>query len=406
MPTGNDTNHFGACAASDTVEGQCSLNHNPKADAENARVAAGTINPANATVPWVAWDEDVDGVKQIFVSRLVAGTHFELVNNGAPISAGTSDSTRPDITFSGNTPYVTWRQDTGNGVTKAFAGHFVAAANPTFVLDEGDVPLTPTAQADVREPSSSSCIATPFNNDGQACQGAAVGTPFLLFTNGTSPQGLFADAYQPGTPVTGTASAVDTTSATVNGTVNPEGASVKVSYQFGTTTAYGQSTAVQTTGPDNADDPFSAPVSGLPAGTTIHYRAVAASDFGTFLGADQTPTTNSPAPPPQSPPVPPSPPGPGQVHTSVGHAHVSGTTASVRVSCTGSTGQTCQTALRLTVTERLKGRRVIAITARKHHRTRSKVLVVATSKVTVRRAPARSISRVERGTGAHHNAQD
>ena len=107
--------------------------------------------------------------------------------------------------------------------TKAFAGHFVNAANPTFVLDESDVPLTPTAQADVREPISSSCIATPFNMDGQACQGGALGTPFFLFTNGTSPRGLFADAYQPDVPVTGAASAITTTAATLSGSGQPAG---------------------------------------------------------------------------------------------------------------------------------------------------------------------------------------
>ena len=136
------TNHFGGCTASDAVEAGCSLNKNPNADAEDPRVASGTMNPANATVPWVAWDEDVNGIRQIFVSRLAAGTHFQLVNNGAPISLAAHNSTRPDITFSGNTPYVTWREDVGDGVEKAFVGHFVNAANPTFVLDHSDVPLT------------------------------------------------------------------------------------------------------------------------------------------------------------------------------------------------------------------------------------------------------------------------
>ena len=42
-------------------------------------------------------------------------------------------------------------------IEKAFVGHFVNPGNPTFVLDTSDVPLTPTAQADVREPISSSC---------------------------------------------------------------------------------------------------------------------------------------------------------------------------------------------------------------------------------------------------------
>jgi hypothetical protein len=120
------------------------------------------------TVPWVAWDEDVGGVKRIFVSRLVgtgSAAHFDIVNHGAPIATGT----RPDITFSANTPFVSWREDF-NGVTRGFVGHFVNASNPTFVLDESNIPLAPTSQADVREPISSNCTANPFNADGAACQ--------------------------------------------------------------------------------------------------------------------------------------------------------------------------------------------------------------------------------------------
>ena len=126
-----------------TNEEHCSLNKNPSNDAEHPRVAAGTMNAANPTVPWVTWDEELGGVKQVFVSRLVgagASAHFELVNSGAPISIGANDSTRPDITFSGNTPYVSWREDVGGGVVKGFTGHFVNPANPTFVLDQSEVP--------------------------------------------------------------------------------------------------------------------------------------------------------------------------------------------------------------------------------------------------------------------------
>jgi hypothetical protein len=249
-------------------------------------------------------------------------------------------STRPDITFSGNTPYVSWREETPSG-TKGFFGHFVNAASPTFVLDESDVPLTPTGtgagQADVREPISSTCIATPFNLDGKSCQGGAVGTPFFLFTNGTSPLGLFADAYQPDVPVTGAASGISTSGATVSGTVDPEGAAVNVHFDFGTTTAYGQSTPAQTIGVGNAPAAFSAALSGLPAGTTIHYRAVASSDFGTFAGADQTLTTSpGPTPPPA-------------IGTAmVGRARVSGKTVAVRITCTGASGAQCQLTLKLT----------------------------------------------------------
>jgi hypothetical protein len=360
------SNGFGKCIASPGNEAACSLNKNADANAEDPRVAAGTMNPANPTVPWVTWDEDLNGTQQVFVSRLVgtgANAHFELVNNGAPISIGANDSTRPDITFSGNTPYVTWREDIGGGVEKAFVGHFVNPANPTFVLDESDVPLTPTAQADVREPISSSCTANPFNADGAACQGGAVGTPFFLFTNGTSPRGLFADAFQPDAPATGAASGISTSAATVQGTVNPEGGAVKVSFQYGTTTAYGQTTPAQVIAPSDVATSFAAQLGGLPAGTTIHYRAVATSDFGTFVGADQTLTTN------------PLPPAPGTVR--VGHAKVTGQTARVRVSCTGPSGSRCSVGLSLSVTETFRGHRLIAVTAR--HGRSKKVVILGTA---------------------------
>jgi hypothetical protein len=284
------THGFGTCAVSATNEARCSLNDNPADDAEDPQVAAGTMNTANPTVPWVTWDE----TNKVFVSRLVGtGTsaHFQIVNGGAAISTGAGPATRPDITFSANTPYVSWREQV-SGVEKGFTGHFINASNPQFVLDASNVQLTPTAAADVREPISSACTANPFNSDGTACQGGAVGTPFFLFTNGTSPRGLFADAYRPAKPTTGAASAITSSSATVVGSVNPEGAATRVFFQFGPTTAYGKTTSAQKTGPGNNTVTFSALISGLPSGATTHYRAVAQTDFGTFTGTDQTFTTS------------------------------------------------------------------------------------------------------------------
>ena len=129
---------------------------------------------------------DVSGVDRIFVSRLVgtgAAAHFEIANNGLRSRRAPNGDTRPDITFSANTPYVTWRADF-LGRTRGFVGHFVNPSNPTFVFDEFNVPLTPTSLADVREPISSNCTANPFNADGGACQGEPVPTPFFLFTRG------------------------------------------------------------------------------------------------------------------------------------------------------------------------------------------------------------------------------
>ena len=114
-------------------EQACSLNIDPTADAEDPRVASGTMNPANPTVPWVAWDEDAGTHHQVFVSRLVGtGTaaRFVPVNDGKPISTGEQRVHPPDITFSGNTPVRDVARRRRGGATTAFAGHFVERGQP------------------------------------------------------------------------------------------------------------------------------------------------------------------------------------------------------------------------------------------------------------------------------------
>ena len=237
------TNHLGPCGESGAAEVRCSLNRNTNANAEDPRVASGTMNPANPTSPWVTWDEEVNGVKQVFVSHLVgsgAEAHFELANGGAPISTGTGDATRPDITFSGHTPYVTWRQEV-EGTTKAFTGHF---ANPA-TLRAG--PERHHAHADGAGRSARADLLDLHRDSvqhGRRRLPGRCGRDAVLPARppGPTPAGCSRTPTRREAPVTGDASAVDGSSATVNGTVNPQGAAVKVSFQFGTTTAYGQTT--------------------------------------------------------------------------------------------------------------------------------------------------------------------
>jgi hypothetical protein len=193
------TNHFGGCAASNAAEEGCSLNANTNADAEDPRVAAGTLNPNTPTVPWVVWSEDTgNGIHGIFVSRLVNGSHFELFNGGQPISNPRRDSSKPDITFFGNTPYVSWLEQRGSNL-RGFYGHF--DTNGTFIEDTpGGVKLIgpPRGRAhllqDVRAPISSACTADPFTSDGSNCAIAQVNAPFFLFATADSPHRLFAQA--------------------------------------------------------------------------------------------------------------------------------------------------------------------------------------------------------------------
>jgi hypothetical protein len=195
-------NGFGACSVNTAAEDACSLNKVAGNDAEDPRVATGTLTPGGTTVPWVTWSEDVGGHHAVFVSRLVGGDHFELFNNGNPISGPNEDAGTPDITFFGNTPYVSWTS--GSGTDKVgFVGHFDTTG--TFVSDTpGGIRLTgykghdPASLIDARVPLSSSCTADPFTADGSTCAPADVNAAFDLFTTAGTPQRLFSQALTEG----------------------------------------------------------------------------------------------------------------------------------------------------------------------------------------------------------------
>jgi hypothetical protein len=194
---------FGSCAESTDAEDACSLNKLAGNDAEDPRVATGTLTPGGVTVPWVTWSEDVGGHHAIFVSRLVNGDHFELFNGGNPISGPDEDAGTPDITFFGNTPYVSWTS-THDGAKRGFVGHFDATG--AFVGDTpGGIRLTtphgfggPASLIDARVALSSSCTADPFTADGTTCAPAAVNAPFDTFTTAGSPQRLYSQALTGG----------------------------------------------------------------------------------------------------------------------------------------------------------------------------------------------------------------
>ena len=98
-----------------------------------------------------------------------------------------------------------------------------------------------------------------------------------------------------GPPIVATSPAtlIASSSATLNGSVDPHGLTTSVSFQYGTTTSYGSTTPMQSrTG--NAFLNVSANISGLAANTVYHFRIVATNSAGTRFGADRTFTTLSP----------------------------------------------------------------------------------------------------------------
>jgi hypothetical protein len=91
--------------------------------------------------------------------------------------------------------------------------------------------------------------------------------------------------------VTGAATGVQQTQATLNGTVNPRGYDAKYYFQYGTSTGYGSSTAEGDAGGGTGGVPESVTVVGLEPGTVYHYRLVGTSGGVISYGADQTLTT-------------------------------------------------------------------------------------------------------------------
>src|SRR5256885_1443570 len=93
------------------------------------------------------------------------------------------------------------------------------------------------------------------------------------------------------TAITGPVRAIGPTSATVTGTVNPNGQATSWYFEYGTTTGYGSKTATGNAGSGTSNVSVSAPLAGLAPGTTYHYRLVATSSAGTSRGADVIFTT-------------------------------------------------------------------------------------------------------------------
>ncbi len=88
--------------------------------------------------------------------------------------------------------------------------------------------------------------------------------------------------------MTGSASSIGSDSATLNGTVNPNGKATSYHFEYGTTTSYGQSSASESAGSGTSDQQVSANISGLAPETIYHFRLVASNVDGTTLGSDQS----------------------------------------------------------------------------------------------------------------------
>ena len=104
--------------------------------------------------------------------------------------------------------------------------------------------------------------------------------------------------------LTEAASAIGITTATLNGSVDPEGSATTYQFAYGTTTGYGETAPVTPAAVGSASGAVavSEALTGLEPDTTYHFRVEATNAGGTAVGEDMEFTTEPP-PPPTTPPL-------------------------------------------------------------------------------------------------------
>jgi hypothetical protein len=88
--------------------------------------------------------------------------------------------------------------------------------------------------------------------------------------------------------VTGAATGIGTSSATLAGTVRPNGQLTVYRLEYGKTTAYGSQTTLASAGSGVGPVAVSQAISGLAADTLYHYRLTATNNSDTTPGADRS----------------------------------------------------------------------------------------------------------------------
>ena len=232
------------------------------------------------------------------ISGLAAGTtyHYRLV---AQNSAGTTDGADQTFTTTAaNAPQVTTGSASG---VSAKAATLNGTVNPSGGATTYWFQYGTTTSYGLQTSTRDAGSGTSGRSISVGVSGLAAGITYHFrlvaqnsagTTNGLDQTFTTAAANAP-LVTTGGASGIGPRVATVNGTVNPNGASTTYWFQYGTTTSYGRQTGTHSAGSGTNGQPVSAHLSGLTAGTTYHYRLVAQNSAGTTQGADQTFTTSA-----------------------------------------------------------------------------------------------------------------
>ncbi len=238
-----------------------------------------TATPSNSALTWTGCDSTVGNDCRVTLNAdtevtatfaqdrpTVGGEAATSITDRAATLGGTANANGASTTCE-----IQW------GLTAAYGTTTPVTANP----------VTGTSPVAVRIPALSGLTADTTYHYRLNCTNAG-GT-----TNGSDRTFRTSPAPAP-VAVTGAASSVTQTSASLAGTVNPRGYATTCYFEYGPTTAYGSRADCATApGSGTSTVNVSAALSGLTAGTTYHFRLVANSAGGTVNGSDGTFTTEA-----------------------------------------------------------------------------------------------------------------
>ena len=190
----------------------------------------------------------------------------------------------PPVVTTGGTTNVTgvdanlWGTIDPNGAqTTTF--YFDYGTSTSYGSRSGTSSITGTSEQDVESYISGLSQTTTYHYRLVATNAAATtyGTDRTFTTTTLSPSAT-----------TNGATSIGQTTATFNASVNPHGKSTDVTFQYGLSGSYGQTSPSQNIGYGSSAKAVSYNVSGLSSGQVYHYRVVASSSGGTTYGGDKT----------------------------------------------------------------------------------------------------------------------
>jgi Ca2+-binding RTX toxin-like protein len=194
----------------------------------------------------------------------------------------------------------------GAAAVKATTATIEGTVNPEGSATSYYFEYGPTTSYGNKIPASPKAVGTGFATVAvsQALTGLTQGTAYhyrLVATNAAGTETGFDQTFltlKAPKATTGSVTGIGQKSATVNGTVNPEGSATSYYFEYGPTTSYGTKipASPKEVGAGTSEVAVSQSLTGLTSGTTYHYRLVAASVAATTNGVDRTFATEASSP--------------------------------------------------------------------------------------------------------------